>query len=84
MEKIDRTLHNRNDFFRNRRKPDPVAKQLAYSLDNLNALKEFGTNIFPPNLIFFDESLKNDDIKIFIQRFKALNKTNSLIHMKSV
>jgi hypothetical protein len=84
MEKIDRTLHNRNDFFRNRRKVDPVAKQLAYSLENLNILKEFGTSIYPPNLIFFDESLKKEQTEQFINTFKSLSKTTTIAGMKNV
>ena len=84
MDKIDRTLNNKTDFFTNRRKPDPVAKQLAHSLDNLKMIQEFGANIFPPNLIFFDESLKKDQIEQFIAKFKGLNKTTNIMQMRNV
>jgi hypothetical protein len=84
MDKIDRTLNNKTDFFTNRRKADPVAKQLAYSLDNVKMIQEFGANIFPPNLIFFDESLKKEQIEEFIAKFKGLNKTTDLMQMRKV
>ena len=83
IEKVDRTLHNKTDFL-NRRKADPVAKQLAYSLENINLIQDFASHIFPPNLIFFDDSLKKEQILIFIKNFKAMNKNETLFKLKIV
>lgn len=84
IEKVDRTLHNKTDFFKNRRKADPVAKQLAYSLENVNLIQDFASHIFPPNLIFFDNSLKKEQMQIFIKNFKAMNKNETLFKLKIV
>jgi hypothetical protein len=56
------------DFFENKRKPDPLAKQLVASLEAFKDMSRFKENVFPPNMIFLDNKLKNEEVKEFINR----------------
>jgi hypothetical protein len=92
ISRIDNTLHHKMNFFKNKRKPDPLAKQLVASLEALKDMNRFKENVFPPNLIFLDSKLKKEQIKEFIERSrlkilpKDNNKDKSILHleMKSV
>jgi hypothetical protein len=56
------------NFYENWRKPDPLARQLAASLDALKDMNRFRENIFPPSLIFLDSKVKQEQVKEFIAR----------------
>jgi hypothetical protein len=92
MEKIDRTLHHKNNFFTNRRRPDPLAKQLVNSLEALKDMDRIYSSVFPPSLIFLDNKLKSEQVREFIDRIRlkrlpdtgVTDKNILLLEMKTV
>jgi hypothetical protein len=78
------------NFFENRRKPDPLARQLVEGLDMLKDMSRFKETAFPPNLIFLDNKLKKEQIRQFIDRARLKiipeDRDRTIMHleMKSV
>jgi hypothetical protein len=72
-DKVDRTIHHHTDFFKNRRKSDPIARQLVESLDSYKELSFLSTNFFPAHLIYLDEKLSKEQVIEFNKRLKFEN-----------
>jgi hypothetical protein len=71
-------------FFTNRRKPDPIARQLVSSLRSLDKLDHINKSIFPANLIYFDNKLDENKKEEFKLRLNMDNYKGSERHLKKL
>jgi hypothetical protein len=70
---LDRAMNSKTDFFHNRRRADPLARELIDSLGAFKDLDYLSSNFFPVQYIYFDQILTQDQIRSFLSTFKMEN-----------
>lgn len=78
MKQIDLKLNNKVDFdFLNRRLPDAKVRRLVNGLDSFKNISLLTQYFFPPQLIFFDEKLSDEEVRVTLQKLDMRKLTES-------